>query len=94
MFKYKCKSVGDCSVANRGDFITSESMLNDPKCSDCGCALELVEEGGKGASAGGSVPKSGLLIAVVAAAAVLAGGLPAARADCVCHRCHRARLTG
>ena len=74
MFKYKCKSVGDCSVANRGDFITSESMLNDPKCSDCGCALELVEEGGKGASAGGSVPKSGLLIAVVAAAAVLAGG--------------------
>ena len=74
MFKYKCKSVGDCSVANRGDFITSESMLNDPKCSDCGCALELVEEGSMGTGGGRKIPKTGHMIAAVAAVAVLAGG--------------------
>lgn len=75
MYKYKCKSVGDCSVANRGDFITSEALLNDPKCKDCGCALELVEEGGgSGGGNGSKGSKTGIVIAAVAAVVVLAGG--------------------
>ena len=76
MYKYKCKSVGDCSVANRGEFITSESMLNEPKCNDCGCALELVEEGGGGAGGGSgrTGSKTGVVVAAVAAVVVLAGG--------------------
>ena len=48
MYIYKCKSVGDCSVANRGEHIESENLLNDPKCSDCNNALELVGEGAGG----------------------------------------------
>ncbi|WP_213959441.1 tetratricopeptide repeat protein [Variovorax sp. dw_954] len=75
MYKYKCKSVGDCSVANRGELITSETMLNDPKCSDCGCALELMDKGGAGGNAaekGGR--KIGAVLAVAAAVLVLAGG--------------------
>ncbi|MBH2010184.1 MAG: hypothetical protein I8H71_10835 [Xanthomonadaceae bacterium] len=74
MYKYKCKSVGDCSVANRGEFITSQTMLNDPKCSDCGCALELVENGDHGASGAGGGRKTGLVVAAVTAALVLVGG--------------------
>ena len=70
MYTYKCKSVGDCSVANRGEFITSENLLNDPKCSDCNCPLELIDAG---ASAVGGKAKSGVKgIAVAGAAAALA----------------------
>ena len=75
MYKYKCKSVGDCSVANRGELITNETLLNDPKCSDCGCALELVENGGGGDSDSNRASrKTGLVIASMVTAVVLIGG--------------------
>lgn len=76
MYKYKCKSVGDCSVANRGEFITSEALLNDPKCNDCGCALELIDEGGSGANGGSgrTGSKARIVVAAVATVVVLAGG--------------------
>lgn len=77
MYKYKCKSVGDCSVANRGEPITSETMLNDPKCSDCGCPLELVENGDNGINDSGNEKvsrKTGIVAAAVSVAVVLGGG--------------------
>jgi hypothetical protein len=75
MYKYKCKSVGDCSVANRGEFITSETLLNDPKCSDCGCALELIDKDGGSASGDGKGgTKTGFVVAAVAAVVLVAGG--------------------
>ncbi|MFZ3142133.1 tetratricopeptide repeat protein [Polaromonas sp.] len=76
MYKYKCNAVGECPVADRGELITSETMLNDPKCS-CGYALKLVENGGNGVNSGGgdrTGRKTGLVVAAVAAALVLVGG--------------------
>ncbi|WP_341677176.1 hypothetical protein [Comamonas thiooxydans] len=76
MYQYKCKSIGDCSVANSGEYVKSETMLNDPKCSDCGCALELVE--GSGSSGigkkGGPSTKLGPMIAAGLAVVTIAGG--------------------
>ncbi|MFG5779048.1 tetratricopeptide repeat protein [Comamonas sp. J-3] len=75
MYTYKCKSVGDCSVANRGEHVTSENLLNDPKCSDCNCPLELIDSGdtaARGGAKGGS--KVGVMAAVAAAVVAVAGG--------------------
>lgn len=76
MYQYKCKSIGDCSVANSGEYVKSETMLNDPKCSDCGCALELVEgSGGSGnGKKGGSSTKLGPMIAAGLTVVTIAGG--------------------
>lgn len=76
MYQYKCKSIGDCSVANSGEYVKSETMLNDPKCSDCGCALELVEGSGSGGGSkkSGASPKLVPMIAAGIAAAAIAGG--------------------
>lgn len=74
MYKYLCKSVGDCRVADSGEPITSETLLNDPRCSECANPLVPVENNSatRGAVTGNG-GKAGLLIAV-AAAVVLAGG--------------------
>lgn len=73
MYKYKCKSVGDCSVANRGEPITSETMLNDPKCEVCGCALEFIEESGVGAGSSKRGGKGGVIAAAAVAVLAVAG---------------------
>ena len=72
MYKYKCKSVGDCSIANRGEPITSETELNDPKCEVCGGALELIEESGAGAGSAKNGGKRGVIAAVAVAAVAIA----------------------
>lgn len=76
MYQYKCKSVGDCSIANRAEPITSESLMNEPKCTECGGDLELLKNksGDKksGPSSGGG--GKGLVIGGVAAAVVVAAG--------------------
>lgn len=76
MYQYKCKSIGDCSVANSGEYVKSETMLNEPKCSDCGCALELIEGGSSsgGGKKGGTSPKLGPMIAAGIAVVAIAGG--------------------
>lgn len=76
MYKYRCKSVGDCSIANRGEPITSEVKLNDPQCEVCGCALELIEDSGPGAGSAKNGGKGGVIaaVAVVAIAIASTGG--------------------
>lgn len=73
MYKYKCKSVGDCSIADRGEPITSETKLNDPQCNVCGGALELIEESGAGAGSATNGGKGGVIAAVAVAALAIAG---------------------
>ena len=73
MYKYKCKSVGDCSVANRAEPITSEALMNEPKCSECGGDLELLKEkSGEKKSGGGS--GKGLVMGGIAASVVVVAG--------------------
>ena len=74
MYKYKCKSVGDCSIADRGELITSETKLDDPKCQSCQCALELIEESGAGAGSANNGGK-GVVIAAVAVAGLAIAGI-------------------
>ncbi len=74
MYKYKCRSVGDCSVADCGEPIISETMLNDPKCEVCGCKLELIEESGAGAGSAKTGGKGGVIVAAAIAVFAVAGG--------------------
>lgn len=73
MYKYICKSVGDCSIADRGEPITSETMLNDPKCEVCTGPLELMEESGASASSANNGTKRGVIAAGAVAALAIAG---------------------
>jgi len=73
MYKYICKSVGDCSIADRGEPITSETMLNDPKCEVCAGPLELIEESGASASSQNNGTKRGVIIAGAVAVLAIAG---------------------
>ncbi|MCB1657989.1 MAG: hypothetical protein KDI39_07160 [Pseudomonadales bacterium] len=73
MYKYICKSVGDCSIADRGEPITSETMLNDPKCEVCNGPLELMEESGASASSANNGTKRGVIAAGAVAALAIAG---------------------
>lgn len=73
MYKYKCKSVGDCSIANRAEPITSESLMNEPKCTECGGDLELLKEKSGEKKSSGSSGK-GLIVGGVVAAVVVAAG--------------------
>ena len=73
MYQYKCKSVGDCSVANRAEPITSESLMNEPKCSECGGDLELLKENsGEKKSNGGS--GKGMVMGGIAASVIVVAG--------------------
>lgn len=73
MYKYICKSVGDCSIADRGEPITSETMLNDPKCEVCSGPLELMEESGVSASSANNGTKRGVIAVGAVAALAIAG---------------------
>ncbi len=73
MYKYICKSVGDCSIADRGEPITSETMLNDPKCEVCSGPLELMEESGASANSANNGTKRGVIAVGAVAALVIAG---------------------
>ena len=73
MYKYKCKSVGDCSVANRAEPIVSDSLMNEPKCSECGGDLELIKEKSGEKKSGGSSGK-GLVMGGIAASVVVVAG--------------------
>lgn len=73
MYKYICKSVGDCSIADRGEPITSETMLNDPKCEVCGGMLELIEESRESTSSVKIGSKGGVIAAGAVVALAIAG---------------------
>lgn len=73
MYKYKCKSVGDCSVANRAEPIISESLMNEPKCSECGGDLELLQEKSGDKKSGGGSGK-GLVMGGIAASVIVVAG--------------------
>lgn len=72
MYQYKCKAVGDCDFATRGDPLVSETLLNEPKCKECSGPLELMDEGGGGGVRSGS--KTLLFTAVAAVVVAVAGG--------------------
>lgn len=73
MYKYRCKSVGDCSKADRGELTESESKLNDPHCEVCGQALDLIVEPLADAGSVNTGSKKGLIAGAGLAALAVAG---------------------
>jgi hypothetical protein len=76
MYKYRCKAVADCPVADSGELTTSNSMLDEPKCKVCGGSLELADsmDGDSSKSRNGGVNRSAIVVAALVVIAVAAGG--------------------